>query len=226
MSEREHLQPVPASQMEALETAIQSYQDRLTVPAARYLQARGIGQQEAATARLGVVVEPFAGHSRYQGMLAIPYLDKAGRPLTVRFRCMEEHEHRDYFHGKYNSIAGDPGRLYNVAAIHRAAATGDEIHVTEGELDSIILNKIGLMAVALPGASTWRPHHRRMLAGFNKVYVWGDDDDAGAEFVQKITHSMRSAVGVNIRGGDVTDNYLAHGAQHLLDLAPRRSAAA
>jgi DNA primase len=117
------------------------------------------------------------------------------------------------------SMTDDPSRVFNVRAIHQA---GDEIHVTEGEFDAIILSKIGLPAVAIPGAKAWKGHHRRMLAGFSRVYVWGDPDDAGAEFVQKVTRSLRSAKGVRLRGGDVTDTYLAGGADALLALIARK----
>lgn len=217
--EREPLQPLSESQMEALEEAVSSYQSQITPQAAHYLAARGISKADAEANRLGVVGSPMAGHSRFRGMLAIPFLDKNDAPLTVRFRCMEEHNHRDFFHGKYNSITGDPTRVYGIKSIFLA---DNEIHITEGELDSLILRKIGLHAVAIPGAKAWKGHHRRMLAGFSRIYVWGDDDDAGAEFVQKVTSSMRQARGVNIKGGDVTDIFKAGGAAALMGLLPQQ----
>ena len=151
-------------------------------------------------------------------MLAIPYLDKDGHPLTIRFRCMQEHDHRASFHGKYNSMTGDPSRVYNISAIHAAT---DEIHIAEGEFDAIILTKVGLHAVAIPGAHGWQYHHRKMLAGFSRVYVWGDPDDAGAEFVTKVMASMRTAKGVNLKVGDVTENYMQGGAEALYALINR-----
>jgi DNA primase len=149
-------------------------------------------------------------------MLAIPYLDRHGSPLTVRFRCLaEDHDHRAFGHGKYNTIKDDPPRMYGVDSVHQA---GDTIDVAEGELDRIILRKIGLHAVAIPGASIWQGRHRRMLAGFNRVRVWGDPDDAGAEFTARICRALRSAKGVRLRDGDVTDTYKQGGAQALLSL--------
>jgi DNA primase len=199
-----------------LEEATSAYQEALTPGVARYLLDRGIGREEAVTHRLGVVGDmPFPGHERFRGMLAIPYLDRNGAPLTVRFRCLEEHDHRAAFHGKYNTIKDDPPRMYGVADVHQA---GDTIEVTEGELDRIILRKIGLHAVAIPGASLWQGRHRRMLAGFNRVRVWGDPDDAGAEFTARICRSLRSAKGVRLRDGDVSETYMQGGAQALLDL--------
>ncbi|MEU8621443.1 toprim domain-containing protein [Streptomyces sp. NPDC048623] len=148
-------------------------------------------------------------------MLAIPYLDKGGKPLTIRFRCLQEHNHRDFFHGKYNTIKDDIPRMYGIDAIHQA---GDTIDITEGELDRAILRKLGLFAVAAPGANMWQGRHRRMLAGFSKVRVWGDPDEAGAEFSSKICRQLRTAQAMRLRVGDVTETYLAGGAEAVLSL--------
>ncbi|WP_367135742.1 toprim domain-containing protein [Saccharothrix sp. HUAS TT1] len=183
--------------------------------AAKWLVARGLSREAAATFRLGVVGEPFPGHGPYRGFLAIPYLDHQAKPLTVRFRCLQEHDHRVYGHGKYMTVSEDIPRMFNVRAVHEA---GDEIHVCEGELDAVILSMLGLHAVAIPGAKLWFGRHRRMLAGFSRVWVWGDPDDAGAEFVAKVTRSLRSAKGVRLRVGDVTETYLAGGREAIFDL--------
>ncbi|MCH0570918.1 topoisomerase [Streptomyces sp. MUM 136J] len=210
-----------------LEEATSAYQAALTEDAARYLLGRGIGKAEVATFRLGVVADPFPGHEKYRGMLAIPYLGHDGQTLTIRFRCLHEHNHRDHGHGhghghgKYNTIAEDPPRLYGVDSIH---AAGDEIHLTEGEFDRVILRKIGWHAVGSPGAEMWFGRHRRMLAGFSKVWVWGDPDDAGAKFTAKVCRSLRNAKGVRLRGGDVTETYLRGGAQALHDLINEENA--
>lgn len=215
MSEHEPLRPLSDSQREAAEEATATYQAALTRDAAVYLSARGIDRSVAATFRLGVVSNPFPGHSRFTGFLSIPYLDRERKALTLRFRCLQEHDHRAYGHGKYMSLPEDPARVYNIKSIHEA---DDEIHVCEGEMDAITLNVIGLPAIAIPGAQGWRPHHRRMLAGFSRVWVWGDPDDAGAQFTQKVTNSLRQAKGVRLQGDDVNTTFIKHGEQALLDL--------
>lgn len=216
------MQPLSDSQMRALEEATTKYQKAVTRDAAKYLVGRGIDHDTAAMYRLGVVTDPLPGHTKYTGFLTIPYLDAKGSPLTMRFRCIQEHDHRSFGHGKYMSLSHDPARVFNIRAVHLA---GNEIHVAEGEMDAIILNKIGLPAVAIPGATGWRPHHRRMLAGFSKVYVWGDPDDAGAEFITKVTQSLRTAQGVRLTAGDVSDTYKVGKAAALLDLINRKEAA-
>jgi len=57
-----------------------------------------------------------------------------------------------------------------------------------------------------------------MLAGFSRIYVWGDPDDAGAAFMQRVCKALRQAKAVNLRDGDVTETYLAGGADALLAL--------
>lgn len=209
------MRPLSASQRAMLEEATQAYEGALTAEVAQYLHARGLGREQAVSARLGVVADPFPGHGKYRGMLAIPYLDKDGKPLTIRFRCLQEHNHRDFFHGKYNTIKDDIPRMYGIDAIHQA---GDTIDITEGELDRAILRKLGLFAVAAPGANMWQGRHRRMLAGFSKVRVWGDPDEAGAEFSSKICRQLRTAQAMRLRVGDVTETYLAGGAEAVLSL--------
>ncbi|MGW6745440.1 hypothetical protein ACWGDX_32660 [Streptomyces sp. NPDC055025] len=154
-------------------------------------------------------------------MLSIPYLDRTGQPLTIRFRCLEDHDHRALGHGKYNTVKDDAPRMYGVDSIH---AAGDEIHVTEGELDRIILRKVGFHAVAIPGAALWLGRHRRMLAGFSKVWVWGDPDDAGAELTNKVCRALRSAKGIRLRDGDVTETYTRGGAEALYGLMSKEMA--
>jgi hypothetical protein len=207
------MQPLTASQMETLEEAVSKYEADMTVEAARYLLGRGLTQETVSTNRLGVVVDPIPGHESFRGMLAIPYLLK-GQPLRVRFRCMQDHDHE--FHGKYMQPAGETTIIYNVNAIHDAKHV---LHVTEGEFDAMILQQIGLPAVAFPGAKSFKGHHGRMLAGFNRLWVWGDPDAAGAEFVTKVTNRLpRSARGVKLTHGDVTDTFLAGGAKALVSL--------
>jgi len=215
LAERAVLRPLSDSQREALEIAVARYEEAFTPAAARYLEARGIRSEVADTFRLGVVDDPAPGHSRFEGWLAVPYLRYDSKPLSIRFRCIEDHDHRDHGHGKYMSLPDEPARVFNTGAIHRAS---DTLHVAEGEFDAMILETVGLPAIAIPGASGWAAHHRRMLAGFRRVYVWGDPDDAGADFINRVCRSMRQARGVQLRVGDVTETYLEYGPAGLLAL--------
>lgn len=212
MSNAEPLQPISASQMEDLEKASLSYAGGMTVEAARYLLARGLSEETVRTARVGVVTEPeLPQHNRYTGRISIPYIVE-GKVVQIRFRCIDSHggaKCRELNHGKYEQPAGTRLRTYGVDVMAEAE---DTIHITEGEFDSLVLNQLGLPAIAFPGVESFRSHHGRMLAGFNRIWVWGDPDEAGADFIQKVINRLpRSARGVKLRGGDVTETYLAGG---------------
>jgi DNA primase len=111
---------------------------------------------------------------------------------------------------KYLGFTGVGTRLFNVRAIHTAH---DHIEVTEGELDAITLGQLGYHAVAVTGATNWKAHYARVLAGFDLVRVWGDGDTAGREFARIVT----GAVGGQARavkmpdGLDVNELYLQEG---------------
>lgn len=210
--------PLTASRLESLEAAVKRYEGAVTAQAVEYLVGRGIERDTALTRRLGVVADPDPEHRRYAGMLAIPYLDRQGRPLTIRFRCMEEHNHRDFYHGKYNSVAGEPSRMYGIKSIFDA---GKVIHLTEGEFDAMILAQAGLPAVGAPGAKSWKWRHTIMLSGFSRVYIWADPDDAGAEFAQTVMNRVRQATTLRLTDGDVTDTYLQGGKEALYDILNR-----
>lgn len=232
------LRPLGSEQMMALEDATSRYEEALTfdLEAQEYLEARGIDSHLAGTFRagdgggidnyrLGVVTDPAPGHPRFGKWLSIPYLDAKGRPLQIRFRCIADHgngigaaPHEG--HGKYMGVTGDHTRLFNVGAVLRAR---DEIHVTEGEFDAMILNKAGLPAVACPGVNNYKPHYSRIFAGFSRVYVWGDNDDAGNAYMAELTRKILRSRGVQVPRGDITEHYLEHGAESLRSLIERGS---
>lgn len=192
-----------------MDEALRSYEANLREDdeAVQWLVNRGMTQEAVSIHRLGVVGDDcLPEHRRFIGWLAVPYLGLDGRPVQVRFRCIENHSHAG--HGKYMTLEGDPARVFNVPALIEADF---EIHVTEGEFDAMILNMLGYHAVAIPGASGFQSHHRRMLAGFGRIYVWGDPDEAGAGFASRITRSMSQAVAVRLTDSDVNDTYVAGG---------------
>lgn len=206
MEEQESLRPLSDSQRERLELAVSRYQAALTADAIGYLVDRGVRKEAAAMFRLGSVVDPIPGHGHMRGMLSIPYLRAGSLPLSIRFRCIFNHEHDG--HGKYMSLPEEPSRMFNVRAIDEA---DDEINLTEGEFDAIILTQAGYPTVAIPGVHNWKYRHMRMLAGFSRINVWADPDDAGAEFAERVARALRTARVLQLREGDVSDTYLSGG---------------
>lgn len=195
------------AERDRLETATVRYQNNVT-QARDYLQARGIDGTTAMRARLGVVVEPMSGHEDYVGRLAIPYVTPTG-VVDMRFRCLSTHDCKAEGCAKYLSLPGHKSRLYNSLAIIMA---GDTIHITEGELDALILtHRCNLPAVGIAGATQWRAHYPRIFGDFNTTYVWGDGDPAGKEFAKHVAREV-GAVIVNLPTDmDVSDLFVSEG---------------
>ncbi len=171
--------------------------------AKEYLLARGIGHALAVRFRLGVVSDQSTNNPDMAGRLCIPSIGIDGSIYNLRFRSMNDEV------PKYMGLPGHEVRLFNIRAL---AEAGDAIHITEGELDAVVLNGCGLAAVGVCGANAWKRHHSRMFSGFHRAYVWGDGDDAGRKFASTVTQSLITAVRVDLPSGcDVNDLYLAEG---------------
>ena len=211
MSQHDPLRPLRASQVRSLTDAAGTYNSAVWL-VSDYLSQRGFSDLSVSNFALGVVEDPIPGHEIYTGRLAIPYLGTNVETGEVecwhfKFRCLEDHSCKDFGHGKYTAQSA-PTRMFNVRAIEEA---GDEIHVTEGELDAVILSQCGYPAVAIPGANNWKRHYGILLRGFDKVFVWGDPDESGRELVGVVTSAVRNASPVQLRLGDVGETYLAGG---------------
>jgi hypothetical protein len=50
----------------------------------------------------------------------------------------------------------------------------------------------------VPGANAWKPHHRRLFDGIERVLVIGDNDKAGQGFAARVLHDLHSGVGVTL----------------------------
>lgn len=202
------LEPLSLERHSFLEQATARYQANLD-SAREFFQGRGTLFATATALRLGVVADPMPGHEQYEGCLAIPYLLHDGRVAQIRYRCLGMHDCKEQQHPKYRTEAGDDARLYNTPVLFRA---GSEIHVTEGELDTVTLTQCGFHAVGMPGAMNTKAHHLRLLAGFSRIFVWGDGDDAGREFAARVRKTHRRATAVHLpQGEDVTSMYVKAG---------------
>lgn len=181
---------------------------------AGYLAARGIGPACSERMRLGYVSDPLSGFEPFVDRLVIPYLSAKGYPLTFRFRCITDHDCRENGHPKYLGLSGAEARLFNVRAVHEADRT---ICLTEGEIDALTLEQCGYRAVGVPGANSWRSHHPRVFSGFEKVFVFGDGDKAGREFVKTVLSTLDCAVGVNMAESEDVNSLFIRGGQAAIE---------
>lgn len=160
----------------------------------------------ALKARLGVVLDPLTGHEQYVNRLAIPYLTKSG-VVDIRFRSIGNEEPR------YMGLTGATTHLYNVGAFFRASSY---ICICEGEIDTITLDSVcGIPAVGVPGVNNWKKHYTRLLADFDKVFLFADGDNAGHEFAKSLARELPSLIVIQApEGEDVNSIYKTEGSDY------------
>jgi DNA primase len=198
------------SQRELLGLSAMKYADNIAV-AEGYLRSRGITLAVAQRAHLGVVVEPDVGHEIYKGRLSIPYVTKTG-VVDLRFRSLDP-----AVVPKYLGMPGQELKLYNVLDVEKA---GDYIGICEGELDTITMSHlIGIHCVGVPGANSWKRHYTRLLADFERVFVFADGDQAGREFANSLSRELPVTTIQLPEGEDVNSIYVKEGPNYLRDKA-------
>lgn len=207
---------------EFYETAVASYAKQLQDDTAAqvYLEGRGISPEAAGSFRLGVVREPLVGHEMYRGRLCIPYITPNG-VVNFTFRCIALDCRRcsppegEKGHSKYLAPPLDRN-LYNMMALEYAEQTGlQTIHITEGELDALVLTMCGMPAIGIPGVDNWQDHWHLLFADFAEVFVWGDADKAGRRFANKMEKELRARQVALPDGKDVNAVYIDGGAAAL-----------
>jgi len=170
-----------ALQKELLGRATHKYAESISL-AQDYLASRGIPLEVARLAQLGVVAEPEVGHEAMVGRLSIPYITKTG-VVDLRFRALNP-----AVEPKYMGLTGAETKMYNVLDVERA---GDYIGVCEGEIDTLTLSSvIGIPCVGVPGANSWKKHYTRLLADFERVFVFADGDQPGTEFARSLAREL------------------------------------
>ena len=194
------------SQKELLGKAAAKYAANI-FQAEDYLASRGITREAARLARFGVVEEPEVGHEAFVGRLSIPYVTKTG-VVDLRFRSLNP-----AVEPKYMGMTGVETKMYNVLDIDRA---GDWIGVCEGELDTLTMSRcVGIPCVGVPGANSWKKHYTRLLADFERIFVFADGDGPGREFANSLARELPVTIVGFGDGEDVNSAYTKYGAHFI-----------
>ena len=189
-------------QKELLGIAAATYAESIYL-AEDYLASRGIPLEVARLASLGVVAEPEPGHEQYAGRLSIPYITKTG-VVDLRFRSLNP-----AVEPKYMGMTGAETRMYNVTDVERAS---DYIGICEGEIDTLTMARvIGIPCVGVPGANSWKKHYTRLLADFERVFVFADGDQPGTEFARSLARELPVTIIQSPDGHDVNSLFLQEG---------------
>lgn len=161
----------------------------------------------ARLARLGVVVEPETGHEAFVGRLSIPYITKSG-VVDLRFRSLNP-----AVEPKYMGLTGAETKMYNVLDVEKA---GDFIGVCEGELDTLTMSYcIGIPCIGVPGANSWKRHYTRLLADFERIFVFADGDQPGTEFARSLARELPVTIVQFPDGEDVNSVYVRYGSDYI-----------
>jgi len=192
-------------QKELLGKATENYGANI-YQAESYLRNRGIPIEVARLAQLGVVEEPEVGHEAYIGRLSIPYITKTG-VVDLRFRSLNP-----AVEPKYMGLTGAETRMYNVLDIEKAS---NFIGVCEGELDTITMSScIGIPCIGVPGANSWKKHYTRLLADFERVFVFADGDQPGTEFARSLARELPVTIIQLPDGHDVNSMFVEAGTEY------------
>lgn len=108
----------------------------------------------------------------FQNEVTIPYL-VGPACLSIRGKDMG---------GKYRGVRGEGARLFNTNATWGA----EEIVVCEGEFDAMVLEQLGFRAVAVPGATNWKPAWNGYFDEAKRVWAMYDPDPAGNAGADKL----------------------------------------
>jgi DNA primase len=193
------------SQKKSLQEAAEKYNLNLSL-AEEYLLQRGLTLKDGNRYLLGVVTDPLPGHELYKDRLVIPYITRTGI-VDIRFRSMDNTE------PKYLGLPGASTHLFNVSALFRA---NDWIAVCEGEIDTITLDtKVGFPTIGVPGANNWKKHYYKLLADFEKIFIFADGDQAGQDFARQLAKELGTVTIISMpEGEDVNSIYVSKGADY------------
>lgn len=174
-----------------------------------YLKKRAIPLQAARSAGVGVVDSTVREYKNYKGRLWIPYLTDAG-PVNAVMRCMSDHDckKQEGNHGKYIRVENLGVNLYGVQSYHDDT---DFMCITEGEMDALTLKVMGIPAMGVPGSENWKDHWTAIFDDFPKVYVFGDGDDAGRKYAQRVAKATGATKVIIPEGYDVNKMFAENG---------------
>ena len=200
------------AQSKLLLEAAQRYAQEINQETLAVLEERGISELVAAKYQIGTIVEPINGHEMYTGWISIPYITAGGHCVGFKFRRLDDGK------PKYGSPTGQKAHLYNVSDL---TLPSKHIIITEGELDAVITSGVlGIPAVGVPGVAAWKSHFPKLFAGYETVFVVGDNDvkedgsNPGAEFSKRVANEVMNSTIVTLPPSmDINDYYLINGAE-------------
>ena len=196
----EDMKRLLADRTQEYQSQFEDSQEALTY----WVEQRGLSKDLASHLRIGYVETPRPGDQRFQGCLTIPYIQPAG-VTWMKFRRLTGNG------PKYDAVSGLSGRIYNTPIL----PTARSLVITEGEIDCATFLEIGIPAVGVPGANSWKKEWNRIFRN-RKVIVFCDGDEAGAKLGSTLTNVIYGCRVVEAPPGeDANSCYLKFGPEYL-----------
>lgn len=204
----------------SLTAKVQAYHDRLPDgPGGSYLSSRGLNGNVSRKFLLGWVPYDDANAS-IRGRLSIPYLTPTG-PVSLKYRCINDHDCKDHGHSKYIYDAGESLRLYNASTLLHT----DRVVLCEGEIDAITVESVGGCAVGYPGTAAWKAnrHWRYVFDSCSELIIPADGDQPGRDSAESLRSILGDAVNADVRvvylpdGEDCNSLVVSEGGMEFLD---------
>jgi DNA primase len=76
---------------------------------------------------------------------------------------------------------------------------------------------VGFPCVGVPGANSWKKHYTRLLADFERVFVFADGDAPGREFANSLARELPVTVVTFGEGEDVNSVFVSQGKDFILE---------
>ena len=158
-----------------------------------------------------------SGISVRDNRITIPIRDDTGTVIFNKYRRSPFSQDGP----KYTYDSGTTASLFNAHTI--TELRGEQIFITEGELDAILLNSYGLKAVSTTGGSgTFKEEWAKYFIG-NEVFICYDKDEAGIRGALRVQEILPDAKLLffpdNFKGKDVTDFFASNTLERFLGLA-------
>lgn len=143
-----------------------------------YLAGRGINAEATLTFKLG----------RVENRVTIPCLIKNGKPQPMCYGIKRRYigTPPEAWIQRYTMDPGSTGKaIFNFNRI-KDCKTLEYIFIVEGVLDCIMLDRLGIRAVApFGGAAVWDPKWTKVFKNVKDIYVVSDNDEAGMKYAER-----------------------------------------
>ncbi len=121
-----------------------------------------------------------------QKYVEVPYMDEGGKVVARRMRMPRGHDPR------FQWRRGSSLTLYGLWRMDEIRAAG-RVVLVEGESDAQTLWHLGIQALGVPGASTFKPEHAALLKTIPEIYLHVEPDKGGRTLYRHVCEALHEA---------------------------------